>query len=126
MDRVFCITHKHLIGYEQKPDETVEWLLQEHDGGSATQVMSMLIAWAIERPESFADLLKRLDDREAGRFLENIALGAQQRGQTSELKVALQVNADDSKPLRRLLEQLDCHIRAAESTASEENSPCIR
>lgn len=126
MDRVFCITHKHLIGYEQKPDDSAEWFLREHDGGSAAQVMSMLIAWAIERPESFADLLKRLDYREADRFVESIALGAQQRGQSSELKLALQVNADDSQPLRRLLEQLDCHIRAAASPGLEENSHCIR
>lgn len=107
MDAAFCVTYEKLGNYKEQPEEAVDWLLAYYGEAPGVQVMITLLKWAPEEPDSFIDLLSRLDDEETDQFIDRLASAAQQGGMNDQFTNTFSPRKAQSERLKRILERME-------------------
>ena len=111
MDAAFCTTHQKLRNYEEQPEEAVDWLLAYHGEAPGVQVTITLLKWAPEEPDSFIDILSRLDDEETDQFINRLASAAQQSGMNDQFTETFSARKAHNERLRKIVERLEGQSR---------------
>lgn len=106
IDEIACVTEIRLRHYDGQPQETIEWLFAHHGEGTGSQVMSSLAEWAMKEPDSFIDLLSRIDDADLSPSLGRMVDGVRGYRGPAAFRKVFAPRADESERLRDLLEHL--------------------
>lgn len=106
-DVAFCGTHERLRNHRERPDAAIDWLLANHGEAPSHQVMIILADWALDEPDSFIELLSRVEAEDAEVLIWRIAFAVTDGGRSERFTSAFGPHAHESDRLRQILDQLE-------------------